>query len=89
MVEHVDVVIKEVEKLREASVITNIFTQYVYPTRLWLIRTIKSGDCVDFTSLNQNYPKNYLPLPKIAQLVYSTLGIACMSVIDTTKVITR
>ena len=51
--EHVDVVIEEVEELKEASAITKV----VYPS--WLSNTVvvkkKTGKwrvCVDFTSLN-------------------------------------
>ena len=77
LIEHVDVVIKEVEKLKKASAITEVL--YLR----WLSNTIvvnkKMGKwrvCVDFTSLNRACPKDCFPLLKIDQLVDSTLGHA-------------
>ena len=63
--EHVDVVIKEVEKLKEAKAITEV----IYLS--WLSKTVVvkkktgKGECVDFTSLNQACPNDCFPLPKI------------------------
>ena len=69
--------IKEVEKLKKASAITEV----LYPS--WLSNTVvvnkKMGKwrvCVDFTSLNRACPKDCFPLLKIDQLVDSTLGHA-------------
>ena len=81
--EHVDAVIEEVEKLKEANAITEV----IYPT--WLSNTVvvkkKTGKwrvCVDFTSLNRACPKDCFPVPKIDQLVDSTSGHARMSFLD-------
>ena len=81
--EHVDAVIEEVEKLKEANAITEV----LYPS--WLSNTVvvkkKTGKwrvCVDFTNLNRACPKDCFPLPKIDQLVDSTSGHARMSFLD-------
>ncbi|GFS41376.1 hypothetical protein Acr_00g0073960 [Actinidia rufa] len=67
--EHVDVVIEEVEKLKEADAIVEV----IYPS--WLSNTIvvkkktsKWRVCIDFISLNRACPKECFPLPKIDQL---------------------
>ena len=72
-IKHVDVVIEEVEKLKEVSAITEV----LYLS--WLSYTImvkkKTGNgrvSVNFTSLNRAYPKDCFPVPKIDQLVDST-----------------
>ena len=33
--------------------------------------------CVDFTDLNKACPKYYFPLPRIDQLIDSTIGVSC------------
>ncbi|GFZ12774.1 hypothetical protein Acr_23g0011590 [Actinidia rufa] len=78
--EHMDAVIEEVEKLREADTIVEV----LYPS--WLSNTVvvkkKTGKwrvCVDYSNLNRACPKDCFPLPKIDQLVDSTLGHARMS----------
>ena len=60
--------IEEIEKLKEASAIMEV----LYPR--WLSNTVmvkkKIGKwrvCVDFTSLNQTYPKDFFSLSKIDQ----------------------
>ena len=77
------VVIEEVEKLKEASAITEV----LYPS--WLSNTVvvkkKIGKwrvCVDFTSLNKACPKDCFPFSKIDQLVDSPSGHARMSLLD-------
>ena len=64
--EHVDVVKLEVQRLKEARVIREIF----FP--IWLANTMvvkkKNGKwrvCVDFTDLNWACPKDPFPMPKI------------------------
>ena len=52
-IEHVDAVIEEIEKLKEASAIT----EFLYPSGLYNIVVVKKKTgkwrvCVDFTSLN-------------------------------------
>ncbi|XP_057482002.1 uncharacterized protein LOC130768918 [Actinidia eriantha] len=81
--EHVDAVIEEVEKLREAYAIVEV----IYPS--WLSNMVvvkkKTGKwrvCVDFTNLNRACPKDCFPLPNIGQLVNSTSGHARMSFLD-------
>ena len=78
-----DAEIEEVEKLKEASVIIKV----LYPS--WLSNTVvvkkkirKWRVCIDFTSLNWACPKACFLLPKIEQLVDSTLGHARMSFLD-------
>ena len=77
---HAEAVLKEVERLLQAGAIKEL----QYPT--WLSNTVvvkkKNGKwrvCVDFTNLNQAYPKNPFPLPKIDQLVDTTAGHNRMS----------
>ena len=81
--EHIDAVIEEVEKLREANAIIEV----IYPN--WLSNTVvvkkKKGKwrvCVNFTNLNRACPKDCFPLLKIDQLVDSTSGHARMSFLD-------
>ena len=38
--------------------------------------------CVDFTNLNKAYPKDSYPLPRIDQLVDSTVGHKLLSFMD-------
>ena len=77
---HAEAVLKEVERLLQAGAIKEL----QYPT--WLSNTVvvkkKNGKwrvCVDFTNLNQAYPKNPFPLPKIDQLVDTIAGHNRMS----------
>ena len=80
---HTEAVQKEVERLLQAGAIRELN----YPT--WLSNTVvvkkKNGKwrvCVDFTSLNQAYPKDPFPLPKIDQLVDVTASHDQMSFLD-------
>ena len=77
------VVTEEVEKLVEANFMKEVF----YPD--WLANMVmvkKSNDkwrmCVDFTDLNKAYPKNSFSLPRIDQLVDSTIGHKLLSFMD-------
>ena len=81
--EHVDMVKLEVQRLKEAGVIREIFFLE------WLANTVvvkkKNGKwrvCVDFTDLNRACPKDPFPIPKIDQLVDSTYGHPRMSFLD-------
>jgi hypothetical protein len=38
--------------------------------------------CIDYTSLNKNYPKDPFPLPRIDQIIDSTAGCARLSFLD-------
>ena len=71
---YVEVVNKEVEKLKQARVIKEMF----FPE--WLANTMvvkkKNGKwrvCVDFSNLNRVCPKDPFPIPKIDQLVDATV----------------
>lgn len=66
---------KEVNKLLKAKFIRKI----EYPTRLTNVVMVKKTNgewrmCVDYTSLNKAYPKDYYKLPRIDTLVDSTNG---------------
>jgi hypothetical protein len=81
--ERASIIMEEVSRLLAIGVIQEI----QYP--LWLSNTVvvkkKNGKwrmCVDFTDLNQAYPKNSFPLPQIDQLVDSASGYDRMSFLD-------
>ena len=81
--EHVEAVILEVRRLRDAGAIKEAF----FPE--WLANTVavkkKNGNwrvCVDFTDLNQACPKDLFSMPKIDQLVDATYGHLRMSFLD-------
>jgi hypothetical protein len=38
--------------------------------------------CIDFTSLNKHFPKDYFPLPRIDQIIDSTAGCERLSFLD-------
>ena len=86
--EHVDAVNLEVQRLKEARVIREIF----FPR--WLVNTIvvkkKNGKWrvyVDFTDLNKACPKDPFPMPKIDQLVDATYGHLRISFLDRKSVV--
>ena len=71
-------------KLKQAETIKEVF----YPE--WLANTVvvkkknrKWRVCVDFTDLNKVYPKDSFPMPRIDQLVDTTVGHLRMSFLDT------
>ena len=81
--EHVEAVKSEVTKLKQAGAIQEVF----YPQ--WLANTVvvkkKIGKwqvCVDFTDLNRVCPKDPFPMPRIDQLVDTTVGHPWMSFLD-------
>ena len=81
--EHSDAVKEEVDKLKQAGAIKEVF----YPD--WLANTVvvkkKSGKwrvCVDYTDLNKACPKDPFPMPRIDQLVDATVGHPRMSFLD-------
>jgi len=84
--DHVKVVKLEVNRLKEAGAIREIF----FPE--WLANTVvvkkkkkKNGKwrvCVDFTDLNRACLKDPFPMPKIDQLVDATYGHPRMSFLD-------
>ena len=81
---HVNVVREEVDKLREAKAIKEVY--YLE----WLANTIvvkkkneKWRVCVNFMDLNKACPKGPFPIPKINLLVDATFGHPRMSFLDT------
>ena len=81
--EHADAVREEVMKLKKVGAIKEVF----YP--VWQANTFvvkkKSGKwrvCVDFTDLNKACSKDPFPMPRIDQLVDSTVGHSRMSFLD-------
>ena len=81
--EHSDAVKNEVTKLKQAGAIKEVF----YPE--WLANIVvvkkKSGKwqvCVDFTDLNKTCLKDSFPMPRIDQLVDTTVGHPRMSFLD-------
>ena len=81
--EHIEVVKSEVQRLKEAGAIREIF----FPK--WLANTVvvnkKNGKwrvCVDFTDLNRACLKDPFPMLKINQLVDATYGHPRMSFLD-------
>ena len=84
--EHIEAVKLEVQKLKEAGVIIEIY----FPK--WLANTVvvrknngKWRVCVDFMDLNRVCPKDLFPMPKIDQLVDSTYRHPRMSFLDAFK----
>ena len=81
--EHVDAVKLEVQRLKEAGVIREVF----FPEWLTNIVVVKKKNgkwrvFVDFTNLNRECPKDSFPMPKIDQLVNATYGHPRMSFLD-------
>lgn len=81
-VAHADAIVEEVDRLLEAGAIREV----QYPT--WLANTVvvkKNGKWrvyVDYTNLNNAYPKDCFPVSKIDQLVDATTGHARLSFMD-------
>ena len=83
-IKHVDTVIEEVKKLKEASAITEV----LYPNCLSHIIVVKKKTSkwrmyINFISLNRACLKEYFPLPKIDQWMDSTSYHARMNLLDT------
>ena len=73
----------EVNKLLAANFIREVH----YPEWLANVVMVKKANgkwrmCVDFTDLNQAYPKDSFPLPRIDQLVDSTAGHKLLTFMD-------
>ena len=73
----------EVNKLLAANFIQEVH----YPEWLANVVMVKKANgkwrmCVDFTDLNQAYPKDNFPLPRIDQLVDSTAGHKLLTFMD-------
>ena len=81
--EHSDAIKEEVNKLKQAGAIKEVF----YPERLANMVVVKKKNgkwqvCVDFTDLNKACPKDPFPMPRIDQLVDATVGHPRMSFLD-------
>ena len=81
--EHIKAVKSEIQKLKEAGVIIEIY----FPKWLANIVVVRKNNgkwrvCVDFMDLNRVCPKDLFPMPKIDQLVDSTYGHPRMSFLD-------
>jgi hypothetical protein len=77
-------VMEEVEKLLTTRFIREVY----YPEWLANVVMVKKSSgkwqmCVDFTDLNKACPKDSYPLPRIDQLVDSTVGHKLLSFMDT------
>ena len=73
----------EVNKLLTANFIREVH----YPEWLANVVMVKKANgkwrmCIDFTDLNQAYPKDSFPLPRIDQLVDSTAGHKLLTFMD-------
>ena len=74
---------EKVEKLLTASFIREVF----YPKWLANVVMVKKSNgkrrmCVDFTDLNNTYLKDSFPLPRIDQLIDSTVGHELLTFMD-------
>jgi len=82
--EHVEAVKAEVQWLKEAKAIREIyFLEWLANTVVVKKKSDKWRVWVDFTDLNQACPKDPFPMPKINQLVDSTYRHPRMSFLDT------
>ena len=82
--EHVKVVKLEVNRLKEAGAIREIFF-LEWLANIVVVKKKKNGKwrvCVDFTDLNRAWLKDLFPMPKIDQLVDATYGHPRMSFLD-------
>ena len=81
--EHVKAVRQEVERLKEAEAIKEIFfLEWLANTVIVTKKNRKWRVCIDFTDLNQACLNDPFPMPKIDQLVDTTYGHSRMSFLD-------
>ena len=81
--EHVEAMKSEVQRLKEAGVIREIyFLEWLANTVVVKQKNGKWSVCVDFTDLNRACPKDLFPMPKIDQLVDSMYGHPRISFLD-------
>ena len=76
-------IVEEVEKLLSAGFIREVY----YPKWLANVVMVKKSNgkwriCVNFTNLNRACPKDSFPLPKIDQLVDSTISHELLTFMD-------
>ena len=81
--EHAEAVQEEVEKLKQAGAIKEVFySEWLANMVVITKKSEKWRVCVDFTDLNKACPKDPFPMPKIDQLVDATVGHPRMSFLD-------
>ena len=81
--EHVKAVRQEVERLKEAEAIKEIFfLEWLANTVIVTKKNRKWRVCIDFTDLNRACLNDPFPMPKIDQLVDTTYGHSRMSFLD-------
>jgi hypothetical protein len=64
--------------IREIKASTWVSNPVIVPKKNANVRRV----CVDYTSLNKHYPKDPFPLPRIDQIIDSTVGYARLSFLD-------
>ena len=79
---HVEAVKEEVEKLKQARAIKEMFFSNWLANTVVVKKNRKWRVCVDFTNLNWVCPKDPFPIPKIYQLVDTTYDHLRMSFLD-------
>jgi len=81
--DHSDAVRDEVMKFKQARAIKEVFyLEWLANTVVVKKKTGKWRVCVDFTDLNKACPKDPFPIPRIDQLVGTTVGHPRMSFLD-------
>ena len=74
---------EEITKLLTAGFIREVFhSDWLANPILVRKKTEKWRMCVDYTGLNKACPKDHFPLPRIDQIVDSTLGCEILSFLD-------
>ena len=74
---------EEITKLMAAGFIREVFhSDWLANPILVKKKTRKWRMCVDYTGLNKACPKDHFPLPRIDQIVDSTLGCKIISFLD-------
>ena len=74
---------EEITKLRVAGFIREVFhSNWLVNPVLVKKKTRKWRMYVDYTGLNKACPKDHFPLPRIDQIVNSTLGCEILSFLD-------
>ena len=74
---------EEIAKLLAAEFIKEVFhSDWLANPVLIRKKTRKWRMCVDYTGLNKACPKDHFPLPRIDQIIDSTLGCEILSFLD-------
>ena len=81
--EHSDAIRDEVIKLKQAGAIKEVsYSEWLANTVVVKKKSRKWRVCVDFTDLNKVCPKDLFPMPRINQLVDTTVSHPRMSFLD-------